>query len=321
MLPMALLCRSMPHTINKLLMDFEMKLHTEAARYLLNGCSKSRTMFIRSIRFPNKTMQKPIQTAFMTALAATFDAPVRRINHRDPNVGNRQGATVDKTFQESIRFRWKGLPTEIRFNGSLAVLESKIDFNAGVWSINYPDRIMMTRQPQTEPTMVERWPLFVTGPFSSRAYTIWHSRSFRDLLNGLALGKNESLHFYRNAVTLYVEASDIPTFTQRAETLLAFLQRYAPTEIKSYRIVQIPAAFKDLRDIAQAWAISDDITRSEMVENSSTEDLRRLVGCVMPRISEINEYLSVHFDEESAALGALAEAASEAKLRLDQTRH
>jgi len=266
-------------------------------------------------------MQKPIQTVFMTALAATFDASVRKINHRDPNVANRLDATVDKIFQEAIRFRWKCLPTEIRFNGSLAVLESKIDFNVGVWSINYPDQIMMTKQSQTKPIMVERWPLFVAGFLSSRANTIWHSQSFRDALNTLALGRSESLHFYRNAVAFYAEASDASTFTQRVETLLTFLERYAPTESESDRTVQIPAAFQDLKDIAQAWVISDDITRSETVENSSTEDLRRLVERVMPRINEINEYLKVHFDEESAALGALAEAASEAKLRLDRTHY
>ncbi len=191
----------------------------------------------------------------MTALAATLDAPVRKINHHDPNVANRLEATVDKIFQESIRFHRNGLPTEIRFNGSLAVLESKININAGIWSINYPDRIMVTRQPQTEPMMVGRWPLFVAGPLSSAADTIWHSQTFRDLLNSLALGKRESLHFYRNAVAFYAEASDVPNFTRRAETLLAFLQRYAPTESRTNRIVQIPAAFQDLKDVAQVWAI------------------------------------------------------------------
>lgn len=264
-------------------------------------------------------MRKPTRSVFMTALAATLDAPVRKINHHDPNVANRLEATVDKIFQESIRFHRNGLPTEIRFNGSLAVLESKININAGIWSINYPDRIMVTRQPQTEPMMVGRWPLFVAGPLSSAADTIWHSQTFRDLLNSLALGKRESLHFYRNAVAFYAEASDVPNFTRRAETLLAFLQRYAPTESRTNRIVQIPAAFQDLKDVAQVWAISDDITRSEKVGSASTEALRTLFRCVMPRLGEINEYLSVHYDEESAALGALAEAASEAKLRLDQT--
>jgi hypothetical protein len=108
---------------------------------------------------------------------------------------------------------------------------------------------------------------------------------------------------------------------KRSDLLLSFLLSILPTSaVKTPRIV-MPDPFHDLEDIAQKWAISDDTTRSEVVDKASKPELEKLVQIIMPRIDAINKFLAHRENAPASALGALAQAASEAKIALDAIKH
>ena len=80
--------------------------------------------------------------------------------------------------------------------------------------------------------------------------------------------------------------------------------------------MQLPEEFSDLQDLADSFAMSDDVKRGERVEAASPSELRELVDRVWPRMGAINAYLDEHDDEPACLLGTLAEAACEVQIEI-----
>jgi hypothetical protein len=80
--------------------------------------------------------------------------------------------------------------------------------------------------------------------------------------------------------------------------------------------IKLPVEFSNLQELADSFAISDDLMRSQRIEKASTEELRQLVDAVWPRLASINDYLDGHNDESACLLGSLAEIACEAQLSI-----
>jgi hypothetical protein len=78
--------------------------------------------------------------------------------------------------------------------------------------------------------------------------------------------------------------------------------------------MKLPDEFSDLQDLADSFAISDDVKRVEHIESASPAELRRLVDSVWPRMGAINAYLDEHDDEPACLLGCLAEATCEVQM-------
>jgi hypothetical protein len=79
---------------------------------------------------------------------------------------------------------------------------------------------------------------------------------------------------------------------------------------------KLPAEFSDLQDLADLFAISDDLKRGENTDAASVTERRRLVDTVWPRFDAINEYLDGHDDDSAHLLGRLAEAACEVAIEI-----
>jgi hypothetical protein len=84
---------------------------------------------------------------------------------------------------------------------------------------------------------------------------------------------------------------------------------------------ELPAVFHSLIDLLEKWDETDDDERSERLARASRAELRQLVAAVEPHFESINRYLDgfgeTPLPESAIALGALAEAASEAQLLLE----
>jgi hypothetical protein len=256
----------------------------------------------------------------ITELGKALGVPIRRVNVRDPNVFQREQETEKKPenlpFKEAVRFEYGGIKAEIRGNGSYLVSELKTNLDTGVWSINQPDRIVLTHKVQNSP--IESSIFAATAMLSAQATEIIHHVAFQSLLKELDLGPRDSLHFYRNAVVYYARTADAAKFLKRTNALCRLVAGITSPQEKVSRHVDLPEPFADLTEYAQAWAISDDTERAEALENAPTEVLRKLIEHVAPRLSSINEYLDTHSGERAAALGSLAETVSEAQIAIQQ---
>ena len=256
----------------------------------------------------------------MRELAGLLQSTVRAINHRDPNVFSDNGK-ADSAFRESIKFQRNGLESEVRSNGSCFVLQCKVVLDAGVWSVNQKDNIMLTRRTDAGPASAAQWPLFVAGNVPERGKAIWQSESFRKLLADLKLAPGEGLHFYKNAVAFYARNEPISSFVKRSDFVLSFLYSVSTNGNHGKNRVVMPEQFYDLEDIAQRWAISDDSTRADALDTATKSEREELVRRIMSRIDAINAFLAEHDDGPATSLGALAETASEAKISLDAVKH
>jgi hypothetical protein len=259
-----------------------------------------------------------MRTGIMSEVAGVLGARVRQVNRIDPNVYHREN-NIDSdpetlAFREAVRFQCESMKADISSNGSYLVLELKADLELGVWSVNEPDRIFMTRMTRVSSIGC---PVFAAGAvLSPDAAAIVHQSGFEALLGELDLGARESLHFYRNGVRYYAKLTEVTTFLRRVRFLSRFVAGIANLASQGSRHVDLPEPFSDLADLARAWAISDDEERAEALEGASAEDLKMLVERLAPRLARINEYLDSHISDSAAALGSLAEAACEAQIAL-----
>jgi hypothetical protein len=82
--------------------------------------------------------------------------------------------------------------------------------------------------------------------------------------------------------------------------------------------MQLPADFADLQDLADRFAISDDVEREAATDAATPAEKAELVARLGPRFEAINAYLDQHDDESAHLLGRLAEAACEVQIELNR---
>jgi hypothetical protein len=80
-----------------------------------------------------------------------------------------------------------------------------------------------------------------------------------------------------------------------------------------------PKSLRQLLPAVRQWGASDDAQRGAEIARASDLELRDFVELVEPHFGLINAYLDeTNTDENAAPLGALAEAAAEARLELER---
>jgi hypothetical protein len=84
--------------------------------------------------------------------------------------------------------------------------------------------------------------------------------------------------------------------------------------------LRLPEGFEELTKYAKRWAIGDDLERGEKMARAKSSTLKALWDAVLPRFADINAYLdqfdAVLVPEEGCNLGAVAQAAEEARITL-----
>jgi hypothetical protein len=79
---------------------------------------------------------------------------------------------------------------------------------------------------------------------------------------------------------------------------------------------KLPGEFSDLQELADRFAVSDDVERGFLADAASYEQRRELVDTVFPRLAAIDAHLDHHDDESAHLLGRLAEAALEVSFQI-----
>jgi hypothetical protein len=83
-------------------------------------------------------------------------------------------------------------------------------------------------------------------------------------------------------------------------------------------LTQLPPEFAELQDLADRFAISDDLDRESATDAATLAEKQQLVARLNPRFEAINTYLDEHDDESAHLLGRLAEAGCEVQIEISQ---
>lgn len=141
------------------------------------------------------------------------------------------------------------------------------------------------------------------------------SVAVRQAITALRLDAAESLHVYRNGITVYAQ----PATPERLDEVLITLVTLAsvlPVNVPvKPRFADLPKLFHPLIPLVRKWGLTDDAARTERLERASQREVATLIRKVTPLFGTINRYLDGFSDstpDQACSLGALAECAAEA---------
>lgn len=161
------------------------------------------------------------------------------------------------------------------------------------------------------------------GTLSARHKNLIRDPHFRRFIEALNTSSEESVHFTRGDLTIYLWQPRIERALQIIDASLAFLKTLTPLkEAVDFNI--LPLQFKPLISLILTWGHTDDAERSELREHASRSTLEAVVTEVKPHLPAIDAYLDSLRDwpmpEAATLLGALAEFAVETELQLKKSR-
>jgi len=267
----------------------------------------------------------------LETLAKQFGMSVRKINLFDANVCT-SPPDPDRPwehlplpgdiFRHKVDITFATHKVRLRTNGEFVVAEVPANLDVDVLSINRQDKVF-----RLEPCPFKIPSLPTLEIFASSAgdnlRQFLASASLSLALTTMRLKQDESLHIYRNGPVLYLKPASPDEVLSAVKTLCDLVERL-PSSDDSADLEGLPAEFRKLSALIRKWAEPDDEIRSELLEQKSEAALRKFVAAVEPHIPSINEYLDSFGEqappEAAAALGRLAECATEARLILEKPK-
>jgi hypothetical protein len=264
---------------------------------------------------------------FLKILASRDRGRVSRFNLYDPNVCTSafdwREALEDRPpppdrFRHRLMLKHDGQPITVYSNDHFVAVSARGRFGSLVpFSINRPDLVMPLRRLSKVPA-AKKWRVYI-GTNAGVPPVLGRPDVVR-AIERLALGHHESLHVYGNGLTVYIRpksADRVADVVAGAATLANLLPL---TERPAADFSDLPHEFRALVGLFNKWAKSDDQERADRLAQTSRQRLERLVNQVAPHFASINAYLDRFRDgavsESAAALGTLAECATEAQLLL-----
>jgi hypothetical protein len=261
----------------------------------------------------------------LAAIARRGRTRLRQSCLHDPNAPG--------VFDTECRFTSAGYRVECATNGRVLMIALKGLSSALVFSVGQPDRVTFLEH--RLPTVIgdASLPVFRDRDSPQCSPEEWLKVDANtELIASLGLGGGESVHVYRNGVTLYVRPRDDDenwAFVARLCALADALPREV-VELKegeelvhglAFNPARLPPELQHLAPFIREWAIGDDVERSEEQERARSPELRKLVDAVAPHWDQINAYLEVAHQQapvadEAILLGRAAEAAAEAEIEL-----
>jgi hypothetical protein len=192
------------------------------------------------------------------------------------------------------------------------------------FTLNRPDRVMLKKTPVKQMRQLS-CQVYASDNSSAAGVSTWlNAPGNLECLQSFSLGENDSLHVYANQLRVYLHnpsQDKVVAMLPRLEQLASHLH------LKSEGVVDfntLPEQFRQLKPLMEKWAVSDDQERSILVDEASQQTLKKLVQAVSPHMEAINIFLdsfeSRPLSDAAALLGTLAECATEAKLRLENSR-
>lgn len=225
-------------------------------------------------------------------------------------------------FEIEARFLWENHRFLASANNEFVDLSLRL-VGVGcspVFSVNRRDAVMRfmerVKQPIAFPSLV-----YAADSTSTAVVGSWLSVAANaECIRSFLLEEKDSLHVYGNQLSLFLFT---PSRSRVAEMLPLLVRLTSHLKLVSDERIDfsiLPKNFLPLKPLMKKWAVADDTERDSLISRASKASLKKLVDKVYPHIPAINEYLD-SFGEKSipeaaCALGALAECASEVKLRL-----
>jgi hypothetical protein len=209
----------------------------------------------------------------------------------------------------------------IRLYASRKYLRAKVGghFMPRICSINRPDYWSLSNRPIAR---------FATLPvyaakMDASLKSLLGSKPLERTLGKLELKPKESVVISQDCLELFLQRQS----TSEVMSALAIACTFAnqlPARREKRSLSALPQEFKTLQRLIRKWGVSDDDERNEIVQGASRPALKRLVGCVEPHLSAIDEYLDSFkaepLSDAAIALGALAECVLEARAYLKAER-
>jgi len=224
-------------------------------------------------------------------------------------------------FRHKVDIAYAAHRVRLRANGEFVVAEIPSNLDVDVLSINRQDKVF---QLKPSPFKVPSFPalqIFASSTGDTLRQFI-ASPSLTLALTALRLKGAESLHIYRNGPVLYFRPESPDELLSAAEALCDLVGKL-PSSDAGVNLDGLPPEFKKLSSLIREWTEPDDELRGELLEGKSEAALKKFVAAVEPHIPSINEYLDSFKEappEAAAALGRLAECASEARLILGKLK-
>ena len=261
-------------------------------------------------------------TDALRAIGDLHGVLVRSDNLHDPNVctstfdwreSSRSSRPPADRFVQVLRIAQEGYELILRANDRFVAIRLSGEFDTIPFSVNRPDRVIGLRHQTT----IHNWPVF-TATNAASPMLLADAAIFRTF-QALALGPDESLHVYQNALLVYIRPLD----TERTRTCLKALIALARVLPQATRAIassaELPDEFAGLASRFRRWIISDDSARQETLMRASRAELQEFVNAIMPFSQAINRYLDGFgsaMPESAVMLAVLLECADEARLLL-----
>lgn len=272
------------------------------------------------------------QVSLLKGIAKQFGKRVRALNLFDPQVCT---SPTDPDhpwmnlplpgdfFRDQLSFEYRGRKVQLRANSEFLFVQISGSFAVDVFSINRRNYDMPVNQVPLRVPGFQALPVFA-GQSRGHLEELLSSAALRQALSKLQLTDKESLHLYADAIVLYLQRASEQEIVSAIEAACILAEQLPiGSEGKVVDLEVLPSKFKTLTPLIRKWGVTDDDERSERLEKASQKTLERLVKSVIPHLSSIDEYLDSFgtkaLSEGAIALGALAECALEAQLRLDQS--
>jgi hypothetical protein len=225
-------------------------------------------------------------------------------------------------FRDQLSIEHDGRKIRLRANEHFMVVQISGSFDIVACSFNRRDLGTIPIDRAFVASGIPALPIFARRA-DSALKTVLDLAALRVALRDLELQANESLHLYSNAIELYLQRASVPEIISTI-TIACKLADQLPAANQELDLSALPDQFIALSGLIRRWAVSDDLERTELLDEASNEALEKLVKTVTPHLEAIDGYLNsfgvAALSEAAIALGALAECAVEARLRLESSR-
>jgi hypothetical protein len=271
-----------------------------------------------------------METTVLRVVAKKLGARVRNYQEYDSNVCH---FTVDAEhnwkpvalrgypFSEEMQLRYHGRKVLVSTNSDRVRVKVEGELDVGVCSINKANEVQPMEKSQLSVGNDLRWPVFILSKShpSKALISFLGLDALRSALERLLVDKDSSLHIFQGGVTFYSKTGDADRLIDYVDTLSTLVGTYS-RHLNAADLSVLPERFHHLIPLILEWSVPNDQERSSLLDQASSASIRDLVEAVVPEFEAINHYLDSlkggHIPEPATDLGRLAEAASEAKLRL-----
>jgi hypothetical protein len=227
-------------------------------------------------------------------------------------------------FSEELRYFCGAHRVHLQANPEYLFCSVSGQMDVGVCSINRPNEISPMRPTGLIVAGGRPCPVFASlgsrsqGESEALASFLDHP-DVRKAVKQVLRHESESIHIFKGSIALYFRPQSPEELLSAIDVLVEVMDLFAPQD-DGIDLADLPLELRCLAPLIRRWSVSDDSERDHLLEESTQSDLEELLKAVGPHLSAIDHYLDSFkgklVPEVATAVGALAECAIEARLRL-----